>query len=326
MSSNSSNEIYHLEQVQVILRRPRASPRRRSGCATPMAPSSCDCRHGTGPVDAVYKAINRIVGVPNELIEFSVQAVTRGHRRRRQGGHSHPGRVARGHREPHAAQGLQRPRRRHRHHRRQRPRRTCNALNKLLWIRKAALNGRNGTIMRARRLVPRLRSETGQRGEVERSILHGHDHRREDPRGTRGADEVRAGQLIDVQRGHRARQRHHRAHRHPRVRAARRRPGLRPRQDRARARPLHAQQGHQVGRAVQADARVRPRAGHHPLLRGRAHGHRARAAARAGPGAARRRRHRRRLAHLHLRRAGRLRHRHGLHRHRRGHGHRARSG
>lgn len=37
-----------------------------------------DSCHGTGPVDAVYKAINRIVNVPNELIEFSIQAVTQG--------------------------------------------------------------------------------------------------------------------------------------------------------------------------------------------------------------------------------------------------------
>ncbi len=37
-----------------------------------------DAAVGTGPVDAVYKAINRIVQVPNELIEFSVQSVTAG--------------------------------------------------------------------------------------------------------------------------------------------------------------------------------------------------------------------------------------------------------
>ncbi len=37
-----------------------------------------DSCHGTGPVDAVYRAINRIVGVENELIEFNVQAVTEG--------------------------------------------------------------------------------------------------------------------------------------------------------------------------------------------------------------------------------------------------------
>ncbi len=37
-----------------------------------------DSAHGTGPVDAVYKAINRIVNVPNELTEFSVTSVTQG--------------------------------------------------------------------------------------------------------------------------------------------------------------------------------------------------------------------------------------------------------
>ncbi len=37
-----------------------------------------DSCHGTGPVDAVYRAINRIVAVENELIEFSIQAVTEG--------------------------------------------------------------------------------------------------------------------------------------------------------------------------------------------------------------------------------------------------------
>ena len=37
-----------------------------------------DSCHGTGPVDAVYRAINRIVGVENELIEFNIQAVTQG--------------------------------------------------------------------------------------------------------------------------------------------------------------------------------------------------------------------------------------------------------
>jgi 2-isopropylmalate synthase len=37
-----------------------------------------DSCHGTGPVDAVYRAINRIVNVENDLIEFSIQAVTEG--------------------------------------------------------------------------------------------------------------------------------------------------------------------------------------------------------------------------------------------------------
>ena len=37
-----------------------------------------DAAIGTGPVDAVYKAINRIVSAPNILTEFVVQAVTEG--------------------------------------------------------------------------------------------------------------------------------------------------------------------------------------------------------------------------------------------------------
>jgi 2-isopropylmalate synthase len=34
--------------------------------------------HGTGPVDAIYKAIDKIVQRPTELIEFSIKAVTEG--------------------------------------------------------------------------------------------------------------------------------------------------------------------------------------------------------------------------------------------------------
>ena len=37
-----------------------------------------DAGFGAGPVDAVYQGINRIVGVPNILTEFLVQAVTEG--------------------------------------------------------------------------------------------------------------------------------------------------------------------------------------------------------------------------------------------------------
>ena len=37
-----------------------------------------DAATGTGPVDAVYKAINRIVNVPNTLTEYSVRAITEG--------------------------------------------------------------------------------------------------------------------------------------------------------------------------------------------------------------------------------------------------------
>ncbi len=37
-----------------------------------------DCAYGIGPIDAVYKAVDKIVRVGNELSEYSVKAVTRG--------------------------------------------------------------------------------------------------------------------------------------------------------------------------------------------------------------------------------------------------------
>jgi len=70
-------EVWQLEHVQV-------------SCGTNMRPTSTvslrgpdgmvreDAAVGTGPVDAIYKAINRIVQVPNVLTEFSIQAVTEG--------------------------------------------------------------------------------------------------------------------------------------------------------------------------------------------------------------------------------------------------------
>ena len=70
-------ETYHLEQVQIScgsLSIPTATVRIRG----PDGRVHCDADHGTGPVDAVYRAINRVIGEPNELIEFSVQAVTEG--------------------------------------------------------------------------------------------------------------------------------------------------------------------------------------------------------------------------------------------------------
>ena len=37
-----------------------------------------DAATGTGPIDAIYKAINRIVRVPNTLSEFTVNSITEG--------------------------------------------------------------------------------------------------------------------------------------------------------------------------------------------------------------------------------------------------------
>ena len=38
----------------------------------------CEASMGNGPVDAAYNAIDRIANVPNELVEFSIQAITEG--------------------------------------------------------------------------------------------------------------------------------------------------------------------------------------------------------------------------------------------------------
>ena len=45
---------------------------------TPEGKILTDAVVGAGPVDAVYKVINRLIQVPNQLIEFSVQSVTEG--------------------------------------------------------------------------------------------------------------------------------------------------------------------------------------------------------------------------------------------------------
>ena len=70
-------ETYSLEHVQVSCGDhsiPTATVRIRGADGQ----IYCDADHGTGPVDAIYRAINRVIGEPNELIEFSVQAVTEG--------------------------------------------------------------------------------------------------------------------------------------------------------------------------------------------------------------------------------------------------------
>ncbi|OLT63014.1 2-isopropylmalate synthase [Moorena bouillonii] len=70
-------EVFHLELVQVSCG-DHGSPTATITLRTPTGKELSDAAIGTGPVDAVYKAINRVVNVPNELIEFSVQSVTAG--------------------------------------------------------------------------------------------------------------------------------------------------------------------------------------------------------------------------------------------------------
>lgn len=69
--------LFRLELVQVSCgdkSRPTATVTVRN----PAGEELTDAAIGTGPVDAIYRAINRVVNVPNELIEFSVQSVTAG--------------------------------------------------------------------------------------------------------------------------------------------------------------------------------------------------------------------------------------------------------
>ncbi len=72
------NETYHLEQVHFTSGEPGIPTATVELIESATGEHFIDSSHGTGPVDAVYKAINRIVDVPNDLSEFSVQAVTRG--------------------------------------------------------------------------------------------------------------------------------------------------------------------------------------------------------------------------------------------------------
>jgi len=71
------SEAYHLEQVQVSCGEP-GIPTATVKLIAPDGRVLADAALGTGPVDAVYQAINRLVGVPNTLTEFSVKSVTEG--------------------------------------------------------------------------------------------------------------------------------------------------------------------------------------------------------------------------------------------------------
>ncbi len=73
----TTSEVYHLDQVQVSCG-DKGIPTATVRLIAPDGQVLADAALGTGPVDAVYKAINRLVGVPNVLTEFSVKSVTEG--------------------------------------------------------------------------------------------------------------------------------------------------------------------------------------------------------------------------------------------------------
>lgn len=70
-------EVYHLEHVQVSCGN-HSLPTATVKLVGPEGQSLADAALGTGPVDAVYKAINRIIGIPNKLTEFTIKSVTEG--------------------------------------------------------------------------------------------------------------------------------------------------------------------------------------------------------------------------------------------------------
>jgi len=70
-------ELFRLERVQVSCGEP-SCPTATLSIRTPDGQEKTEAAIGTGPVDAVYKAINQIVDLPNELLEYSVTSVTEG--------------------------------------------------------------------------------------------------------------------------------------------------------------------------------------------------------------------------------------------------------
>jgi 2-isopropylmalate synthase len=70
-------EEYHLDRIQVTCG-DRGIPTAAVRLVGPDGKTLEDAALGTGPVDAVYKAINRIVKVSNALTEFTVKSITEG--------------------------------------------------------------------------------------------------------------------------------------------------------------------------------------------------------------------------------------------------------
>ena len=69
--------LYTLEHVQVSSG-DHEIPTASIKLTGPDGKTVTDAATGTGPVDAVYQAINREIQVPNKLTEFRVDAVTEG--------------------------------------------------------------------------------------------------------------------------------------------------------------------------------------------------------------------------------------------------------
>ena len=73
----SFDETFTLDQIQVTCG-DQGIPTATITVTGPDGSTKTDAATGTGPVDAVYQAINRVINVDNELTEFSVKSVTEG--------------------------------------------------------------------------------------------------------------------------------------------------------------------------------------------------------------------------------------------------------
>jgi len=73
----TATEVYHLDHVEVSCG-DHSLPTATVRLIGPDGQSLADAALGTGPVDAVCKAINRIVGIPNKLTEFTIKSITEG--------------------------------------------------------------------------------------------------------------------------------------------------------------------------------------------------------------------------------------------------------
>ena len=73
----ASSEVYHLDRLQVTCG-DRGIPTASVRLIAPDGQILADAALGAGPVDAVCKVIDRLVGVPNVLTEFTIKSVTEG--------------------------------------------------------------------------------------------------------------------------------------------------------------------------------------------------------------------------------------------------------
>ncbi len=71
------SEVYHLDRLQVSCG-DRGIPTASVVLMGPDSQVLSDAALGTGPVDATFKAIDKLVGIPNSLTEFSVKSITGG--------------------------------------------------------------------------------------------------------------------------------------------------------------------------------------------------------------------------------------------------------